>query len=99
MIFFLYTAQQFPNFLSCTFITHVVDKNIIFSKQKANEGRGRQSFQIVAEKWLERRWEAESKGTGSWGYIERTMALQPKELDSFLVVLLISMLTPSKSFN
>ena len=68
----------------------------MISKKEAKQGDCKK---LVPELWLVGSWGAESKGKGSPGCIERTVAPYPEDLDSFLVASLVSLLTPGKSVN
>lgn len=82
--FFLHALQRYSNFLQQTFITPIVDKIYIISKEEANKGIVRNHTRAVAGGWggVEEQnprgmghWGAESKRNGSlkqWLYHQKT---------------------------
>ena len=94
--FFSLCFPTTSKFSTVNIITHVLERKSLFfqSRRQLGEERFANCKRDVTGRKL-----AEPKGYEALGYIGRTMTLQPEDLDAFLVVSLISMLTPGKSLN
>lgn len=89
MGFFSLCFPTTSKFSTVNIITHVLEKKSLI---------GEETFANCKRDVTGRKL-AEPKGYEALGYIGRTMTLHPEDLDAFLVVSLLSMLTPSKSLN